>query len=64
MVVQDSLKMIQETMNNDPYYFWGAIVLIVIVLYFILKKPKNKGGESTSTGLSPFQLEVFKRKNQ
>ena len=43
----------------EPQTFWIIVAIIVVILFLMFKPRKN--GESP-IGLSPFQLEIFKRR--
>jgi hypothetical protein len=48
--------------QTQTIFFFIGILIFVIVL-FLLFKP-NKKGDGSSIGMSPFELEVFKRKQK
>ncbi len=62
MNAQEIISQMTKYSQSNPKEFWIITIIILLFLYFIFKN-KNKG-TANPTGLNPFQLEVFKRKNK
>lgn len=62
MTFQDIISQITAYSQTNPKEFWIILIIILIVLYFTFKGKKKQN--QSQIGLNPFQLEVFKRKNQ
>ncbi len=63
MNFQDSISEIIKYSQTNSKSFWIGLIILILLLFFIFKG-KKYGDNSSSIGMNPFELEVFKRKNK